>query len=64
MDHADLPSVSVGSLAEWDSLRGITLMTVVEQEFGIQIPDDQLENFISFDLILDFVASKVDSGSS
>ena len=51
----EIASVSVGSMASWDSLAGITLISVIEEEFGLSIsPDDVLE-LVSFELILDYL---------
>jgi len=36
----------------WDSVTGVTLLTVVEEEFGISIEEDDPARFDSFDRIL------------
>ncbi len=51
----EIPLAAVGSLGEWNSLKSITLITVIEQEFGSQVSDEDLENFISFDQILGYL---------
>jgi acyl carrier protein len=48
-------SASMGSLASWDSLAGITLLAVVEEEFRVSIPPDELAQLSSFELILDYL---------
>jgi acyl carrier protein len=51
----EIPSVSMGSLASWDSLAGITLISVIEEEFGIRIAPDDVADLASFGLILDYL---------
>ena len=46
---------SISSLAEWDSLATLTLVGVIEETFQIKIPLDDLEEFLSFELILDYL---------
>lgn len=48
-------SASMGSLASWDSLAGVTLLAVVEEEFGVSILPDDLVQLSSFELILDYL---------
>ncbi|MBM4310892.1 MAG: acyl carrier protein [Deltaproteobacteria bacterium] len=57
--RSELPGASKSSIAEWDSLVMVNLLSLIEEEFGIQVPDGDLENFISFELILDYL--KADS---
>jgi acyl carrier protein len=55
LDRREIPSVSAGSIASWDSLAGITLISVVEEEFGVGISPDDVPDLISFELILDYL---------
>ena len=51
-----LPAVQKGELEQassitvrgWDSLATVTLVSMVEEEFGIEVPFEELENFLSF----------------
>lgn len=36
------------SVAGWDSIATVTLINVVEEEFGIQIDADSIDDFASF----------------
>jgi len=38
--------------ANWDSLSAVTLLAVVQEEFGIDLEVDDLENLASFEEIL------------
>jgi len=54
----EIPTASMASLAAWDSLATATLIPVIEEEFRADISPDDLANFISFELILDYLAAK------
>ncbi len=55
LDPQEIPSASAGSLASWDSLAGITLISVIEEEFSLSISPDDVPDLISFELILDYL---------
>jgi acyl carrier protein len=55
IDRQEIPSVSAGSIASWDSLAGITLISLIEEEFGVAISPDDVPDLISFELILDYL---------
>ena len=40
---------------DWDSVRFLTLLTVVQEEFGVTIDDDETETMHSFGSMLDFL---------
>jgi acyl carrier protein len=56
LDRQQIPSVSMSSLASWDSLAGITLISLIEEEFNVSIPPDDVLDLISFELILDYLS--------
>ncbi len=51
----DIPSAAMGSLASWDSLAVITLVSLIEEEFSMSIPPDDVIDLISFELILEYL---------
>ncbi len=55
LDPQDIPAVSMASLASWDSLAGITLISVIEEEFNLCIAPDDIPALVSFELILDYL---------
>jgi len=55
LDPQEISSVSIGSLASWDSLAGITLLSLIEEEFSISISPDDAAGLVSFELILDYL---------
>jgi acyl carrier protein len=53
----DVPDAAVSStkfesLKEWDSIAIVNLMTVIEEEFGVQLPADELNRLTTFDSAL------------
>lgn len=55
LQDREIESASMVSLPEWDSLATITLVSLVEQEFGQSIPLEDLDIFVSFDLIRNYI---------
>ena len=43
----NIDNLKIGDLDEWDSLGNFNLILAIEQNFGIQIDFDQLENLNS-----------------
>jgi acyl carrier protein len=43
------------SVGAWDSLASVTLLSVLEEEFEVQIDPEALDQLVSFDLILDYL---------
>ena len=46
---------SPASVGSWDSVASITLMSVLEEEFGISIEPEDIEQLVSFELILNYL---------
>lgn len=42
-------------VAAWDSVAHVTLLVVVEQEFGIQVAPEDIEHLTTFDAVLEYV---------
>lgn len=55
LDPQEIPAVAMGSLASWDSLGGITLLSLIEEEFNLSISPDDVIDLVSFELILDYL---------
>ncbi len=53
----EMPRASFTSVAQWDSLATITLIGVLEQEFGVSVQPGELDQLTSFELILDYLRS-------
>jgi acyl carrier protein len=46
---SDVATATIASVAGWDSLATVTLMTVVEEEFATAIEPEELEDLLSFE---------------
>ena len=51
----EIYTASLGSMPDWDSVATITIVSLIEQEFGIRVEVGSLEDFVSFDRILDYL---------
>jgi acyl carrier protein len=59
LPEREIPSASMTSVAGWDSLALANLVTVLEEEFGIQVRPQDVEQLVSFPQILQYLQSKV-----
>lgn len=50
---------SVSSVSMWDSLAMLTLVGVIEEEFGISIDLGDIEQFLSFELTASFIENEL-----
>jgi acyl carrier protein len=55
---ADMPAATMESIAGWDSLASVTLLTVVEEEFATTIEPEELENLQSFEAYLRYLTGQ------
>ena len=49
---AEIPLASIATVPAWDSLASATLVSVLEEEFGVQLGLEELEDLTSFELVL------------
>ena len=56
---AEMAAATPESVPAWDSVANVTLLAVVEEEFGITVDVDDLETLTSFDALLDYLAAHV-----
>jgi acyl carrier protein len=42
-------------MSEWDSLATLTLLAVVEEEFGLQLDDEAIAKLTSFSAVRDLI---------
>ena len=45
------PDSSMDTVPGWDSLRHLTLVLALEDEFGVQVPDEEAGSITSYPLI-------------
>jgi acyl carrier protein len=58
LSEAQLAEASLGSLEAWDSVATITLLSLVEEEFGVSFEPEDLGRLTSFAKILDHLETK------
>ncbi len=51
----EIRSASAESLSAWDSLATVTLVAVLQEEFGLEIDPGDLEKFVSFGRVRSYV---------
>jgi acyl carrier protein len=56
---AEIPECSQQAVSLWDSIASITLLSVIEEEFGFEIDFDQISEFSSFGRILSYIRTQV-----
>ncbi len=56
--QSEIPRAVQSSVPKWDSLAMVNLLALIEEEFAIQISDDDLARMTSFESILDYLQSK------
>ena len=55
---AEIPRASMATVGEWDSMASVTLIAVVQEEFGIEVAPEDYERFVSFEMILDYLENE------
>ncbi len=58
----EILSATRESIEEWDSLAAISLLTLIQQEFHTDIDLFELEELGSFQLLLDHLGKKIETG--
>jgi acyl carrier protein len=46
-----IPTASAENLSEWDSIAHITLLTVIGEQFGIDVDFEEFEGALSFEAL-------------
>ena len=55
----DVRQADTTSVAGWDSIATVTLINVVEEELGIQIDVEDIEDFMSFRRFHDYLRNRL-----
>jgi acyl carrier protein len=55
----DVRQADAASVAGWDSIATVTLINVVEEELGIQIDVEDIEDFMSFRRFYDYLQTRL-----
>ena len=59
--HIDADTALLGSIAEFDSMAVVTVLTAIEESFGIEVDDDEIsaDVFENFGTLCTFVEQKI-----
>ena len=52
---SEIPAASMQTVEKWDSVASVTLVALIEEEFGIQIDLEALDRLDSYRAILDYL---------
>lgn len=63
LNPSEIPHASAINSANWDSVTTVSLIAVIEDEFGISIEIDDLSHFDSFQGILTYLRRHTSSGA-
>jgi acyl carrier protein len=55
LTDAEIVRATPESVSAWDSLASVTLISVLEEEFGVEIEPDDLERLVSFEKVMDYL---------
>lgn len=58
----EIPRASTASLAAWDSVAQVTLLSSVAEEFALDFDVEHFEELVSYALILDYLETKSVNG--
>jgi acyl carrier protein len=55
---AEIVRASTSSLAAWDSVAQVTLLSSIAEEFGIELELEDYEELVSYPLIVEYLEKK------
>jgi len=58
----EIPGASTTSLAAWDSVAHVTLLSSVAEEFGVDLEVEDFDDLVSYALIVDYLEKKSPNG--
>jgi len=53
-----IPHASVETLPAWDSLATVTVLALIEEEFGVRVEPESIEGLTSFDRVLAYLTAR------
>jgi len=56
--HNQVPTASMHSVPAWDSFGTVTLVAVLEQEFGLEIGLADFQDLVSFEAVLKYLSGR------
>lgn len=64
VDPERIEAAGPATVDEWDSIATVTLMSVLEEEFRIEVDPDDIEHLLSFPLALAYVNRRLGTGAT
>jgi acyl carrier protein len=61
LNEEQIRNASIDSVAGWHSLASVTLVSIVQEEFGLQVSLADLPNLVSFSAVQNYVQHHVAS---
>ena len=58
LNEKDIPSASQDTVTAWDSVAAITLVNVIEEQFGIEMDLDDVADLDSFDKVCAYLQQR------
>jgi acyl carrier protein len=58
LDRAAIPAAAHGAVPEWDSIAQVTLLSLIGEEFALDIDFEDFEDAASFASILEIVRAR------
>lgn len=58
---SQIPHIQLENTAEWDSLKAVVLLSVIEEEFDLRIPPSEIGRLQSFATTLEYLTPLTDS---
>jgi acyl carrier protein len=62
LPSAEIVNASPATIAAWDSVAGVTLFAVVEEEFALEIDVQEMKDLLSFPSLLQYLERHSQSG--
>ncbi len=62
LTQSAIPAATQDNVAAWDSIAQVTLISLIGEEFGIDIDFEEFEDAISFAAVLDVVRARIGDG--
>jgi acyl carrier protein len=59
LTEQEIPSASQDTVGSWDSVAAITLMNVIEDEFGLEMDLDELADLDSFGKVYGYLQKRL-----
>jgi acyl carrier protein len=58
LPEAEIPQATISNVARWDSVATVTLLSLVGEEFNIEVDFDRFEELTSFQGLLHYVEER------